>query len=92
MLILLLSNLLFFIQTPRIAVNKQPQKTKFAKQLVAIKPDVSSDDIKAAVKLDIASQPTISRYLSGRVKNPKLAHDLLKFFKSQIDQRARILQ
>lgn len=77
---------------PRAAANRQSQKAKFAKQLLAIKPDVSSDDIRAAVNLKLASQPTIYRYLLGQVKNPQVAYDLLKFFTAQIKKRAQILK
>lgn len=67
------------------------QKEEFATALIAIAGDVTPKDIQDAVTKNIASQPSISRYLKGNVAKSDVATKLLNFFKARIEKRAKAL-
>lgn len=75
----------------KVLTQGKSQIEEFSRQFILIKPDVSPEDIKAAVTQGIASQPTISRYLRGKVADTAVAYKLLTFFKGQINSRAGAL-
>jgi hypothetical protein len=67
------------------------QSEKLSNALKTLKPDVTREDRKTAEDKFKISNATISRYLSGDVRDNDLAADLILFFRGKIEKRDKAL-
>ena len=67
------------------------QAKRFGKVLMDLKPDVTEDDRKAAIKETGVTHATIVAYLKGNVRNNDLAASLIGIFRQRISDREKVI-
>jgi len=72
-------------------INKSTQLTKCTEVLASLKPNISAEDRKKAVKEFSLSNVTVSNYLNGKSKNLVTAEKLIVFFRALIEKREKLL-
>ncbi|MDF2381359.1 hypothetical protein JMG10_07780 [Nostoc ellipsosporum NOK] len=72
--------------------NPVNQAGRFSAELKALKPDVTAEDRSALQQEHFLSRATISRYLSGEVRDNDTAALIIQFFKTRIAERYKAIE
>lgn len=71
--------------------NNNTQAERFGYVLKELKPDITTEDRKIAMKMENISHATIVKMLNGNVENADRAARLIPFFQSRIEEREKVI-